>query len=88
MGNIKGYQKRVIYLKNPGSSMFEEAYFVLSPKGESMGRLDSRDMVDEANRIIDESFKGSRRLRLKLLLYPALFILGALSGFLAMLIFK
>ena len=51
---MRGYQKNVIYLKNVGSSVFEEAYFVIRPgveKVESKGQ----DLISEANRIIEES---------------------------------
>ena len=62
-GFMRGYQKRVIYLKNVKSHSFEEAYFVLRPdlpaKAES-----PQLMIDEANRIIEENFgKGSKKSR-------------------------
>ena len=53
---MRGYQKRVIYLKNTGSRHFEEAYFVIRSGEEA-----SPDkMIDEANRIIEEN-EGGRR---------------------------
>lgn len=51
---MKGYQKRVIYLKNTGSRVFDEAMFFVSREGEEQ-RLGYSDMVSEANRIIEES---------------------------------
>lgn len=51
---MKGYQKKVIFLKNTGSNLFDEAYFVMSRDGENSS-LGEEDMVSEANRIIDES---------------------------------
>ena len=53
---MRGYQKKVIYLKNTGSRHFEEAYFVVRP-----GEKASPDkMIDEANRIIEENTNGGR----------------------------
>lgn len=56
---MRGYQKKVIYVKNTGSRHFEEAYFVLRPDSE--GASASPDsMILEANRIINENFKKRR----------------------------
>ena len=58
---MKGYQRKVIHIKNTGSYLFDEAYFVLSRDGEDL-QLDEDDMVAEANRIInDKSYKGIKR---------------------------
>ena len=52
---LKGYQKRVVHIKNTRSPYFEEAYFVI--KSESGGILPCNEaMVAEANRIINENF--------------------------------
>ena len=59
MLSVRGYQKRVIYLKNTGSPLFDEAYFIVSREGEATGLVEG-DMVYEANRIIDESLDGER----------------------------
>lgn len=54
---MRGYQRKVIYVKNTGSRHFEEAYFVLRPEKE--GNMPSkRSMVKEANRIIKENIKN------------------------------
>jgi hypothetical protein len=50
---VKGYQKKVIYLKNTGSQIFDEAVFFVSRECEEQ-RLENSDMVIEASRIIDE----------------------------------
>ena len=53
---MRGYQKRVIHLKNTGSDLFEEAYFILK---ENDGK-DVRPtylMVDEARKIIKENLR-------------------------------
>ena len=78
---MRGCQKSVIYLKNTGSELFDEAYFVVSREGESLGVGES-DMIYEANRIIDESLNeesvGRQSLVLRRILGFALpFLLGA-----------
>ena len=56
---MRGYQKRVIFVKNTGSRHIEEAYFVM--RSDVSGAEASREMiVEEADRIIKESF-GERR---------------------------
>ncbi len=58
---MRGYQKRVIYMKNTGSEFFEEAYFVVNE--ESTALRPENEIVTEANRIIRENFntgKGKR----------------------------
>ena len=57
---MRGYQKKVIYLKNTGSRHFEEAYFILREDAEKKA-LSSAAMIDEANRIIKENFQRERR---------------------------
>jgi hypothetical protein len=83
---LRGYQKRVIYLKNTGSDIFKEAYFVLeddkNSQNENKGKL-----VDEANRIINENFYGGRR-KLSIRLSSVLaFLLGALISIVGFLIY-
>ena len=51
---IKGCSKRVVYLKNTNSTIFEEAYFVLG-SGQAEVRVSDRDMIREAERIVCES---------------------------------
>ena len=50
---MRGYQKKVIFLKNTGSHLFDEAYFVVSRQGEEAA-IGKSDMILEANRIIKE----------------------------------
>ena len=54
---MRGYQKRVIYLKNMDSSVFEEAYFVIKPGYEKKEKTKEKepDFIKEANRIIEQS---------------------------------
>ena len=79
---MRGYQKKVIFLKDTGSHLFDEAYFVMSRRGEDAA-IEQSDMVFEANRIIKESLEdnesriGRERARKKRnFLIP--FLIGAL----------
>ena len=49
---VRGCQKKIIYLKNTESEVFDEAYFVVSDKNPSV--MKECDMVEEANRILSE----------------------------------
>ena len=57
---MRGYQKKVIYLKNTGSRNFEEAYFVLRSDVDSP-KISEGEMIKEANSIIDENFGLTRK---------------------------
>ena len=57
---MRGYQKKVIFLKDTGSHLFDEAYFIVSREGEA-ANIEQSDMVFEANRIIKESLKGKEQ---------------------------
>ena len=52
---VRGYQKRIIYLKNTKSRYFDEAYFVVKEDNITQGAPHS-ELVEEANRIIDENY--------------------------------
>ena len=78
---MRGYQKKVIFLKDTGSHLFDEAYFVVSRKGEE-AHVEQTDMIYEANRIIRESLmdkesriKGKKDKALSSFFLP--FFLGA-----------
>ena len=70
---IRGYQKKIIFLKNINSRIFDQAQFIVSCENER--KYSKREMMAEANRIIEENFdidgKRKRRLRgfLKILKY-------------------
>lgn len=49
---VKGCEKRMVLVKNTGSELFEEAYFILNNKKAS--RVTRYDMIKEANRIAGE----------------------------------
>ena len=51
---MKGCQKKVIFLKNTGSYLFDEAYFIISSEGER-SPTSEESMISEANRIIEDS---------------------------------
>lgn len=51
----KGCQKKMIMLKNTGSELFEEAYFILKDKNDKYAKLSETDMVREANKIISNN---------------------------------
>ena len=85
---MRGYQRRVIFLKNTGSALFEEAYFVMRSLEMAEGRTEA-DMVAEADRIIEENFGKKKRYTIKkgLLKLIASFTSGALMTLLIALIF-
>ena len=61
---MRGYQKKIIHIKNTGSECFEEAYFVI--KGDTGTGLGAHEkMVDEANRIINENFERKKKSQIK-----------------------
>ncbi|MBR2343645.1 MAG: hypothetical protein IKA64_05260 [Clostridia bacterium] len=83
---VRGYQRRVVFLKNTGSTLFDEAYFLMSDTEACSGVTDA-EMVKEANRIIEQNLtrdgysdSGARRA-LK-------FILRQLPAFLAGAVFS
>lgn len=55
---IKGCSKRMIMLKDTGSDLFEEAYFVLKTRRGICNISTERDFIEEANRIINEAACG------------------------------
>lgn len=78
---VRGYQKRVIFVKNTGSRIFDEAYFVLSEREPC--KKEKADMIAEANRIIEENeglCKKRRRLPGVFLRLFLPFLAGVLSA--------
>ena len=49
---LKGCKKNVVYVKNTGSELFEEAYFIVS---DTAARNGERDMLRAASEIIESS---------------------------------
>ena len=50
---VRGYQRRVVHLKNTGSESFEEAFFLV--RESESHTLSERELLREANRIVEES---------------------------------
>ena len=80
---MRGYQRRVIFMKNTGSALFDEAYFVMRSEEMAEGKSES-DMVSEAGRIIEENFGRSKRRTLPYTL--TLFISFSVGALLTLLI--
>lgn len=65
---VRGCQKKIIYLKNTHSDLFDEAYFVIKNEIDNE-RVNECDMVEEANKILEESFfVDAQRSRFKTLI--------------------
>ena len=58
---MKGCQKRIIVMKNTGSNLFDEAYFILKDSAVRSPSISEQDMVGEAARIIAENMIVSER---------------------------
>ena len=82
---VRGCQKKIIYLKNTESGVFDEAYFVVSDSALSSD-IDECDMVEEANRILDECVFTEEENSLKNIIFDIAkkktipFILGIAIG--------
>ena len=61
---LKGVNKRVIVIKNPGSEIFEEAYFIIKSGGVKgvIKQSKENEMVIEANRIISDYHNQQRSI--------------------------
>lgn len=61
---MRGYQKKVVFLKNIESAIFDEAYFIMKPEHSTFENEKKKksDLIKEANRIIEESV-GSYKKR-------------------------
>ena len=77
---MRGYERRIIYMKNVGSDYFDEAYFVV--KSDTPQGVNKKDrLVDEANRIIKENFTKKKRGKIPpSLLFILAFSLGAVAA--------
>jgi hypothetical protein len=78
---MKGTQKKMLLLKNTGSDIFEEAYFILRDSFRVINISES-EMIKEANRIVNANlisgyFTGGKKKRLGSL---QAFILGLSLG--------
>ena len=88
---VRGCQKKIIYLKNTRSSIFDEAYFVIKDNMLYESK-DECDMVEEANKILSEAFNfddmnGWKRIARFLKKNALSFVLGLVIGIASMMIF-
>lgn len=90
---VRGCQKKIIYLKNTGSEVFEEAYFLISDKGDTES-IDEDDMIEEASRILDECIcldtENKKRQKIILLIKENIipFLFGIVAGVIFTLLIK
>lgn len=80
---IKGIKKDVVLLKNTGSSVFEEAYFILRDTPDRGGT----DLAEEARRIIasnvlpaERAFSGDGKKKRNRLFFLLSFAAGVAAG--------
>ena len=77
---IKGAQKQLIVIRTGNSRYFDEAYFVLRREVKTRRRL-NHDILEEANRILEEHAPYNCETRKKKLSRStAFFLLGLLCG--------
>lgn len=79
---IKGCSKRMIVLKNTGSELFDEAYFVVKPHSSVSSFKGERAFIDEANRILNESLYATSAMHKSTKSTRSSFFSGAFIGFL------
>lgn len=56
---LRGCQKRIYYIKDPRSTLFSEAYFVL--KTEHLPPVREKELAEEARRIVENFDRPGRR---------------------------
>ena len=79
---LRGYQRKIIFLKNIGSDIFDEAYLVMNERYEKE-RFVKKNMISEAEKIINESLdrNGKHRINKRTLLCVSIsFLIGAILG--------
>ena len=85
---IKGIKKSIIVVAPPKKSSFEKIFFVVKPK---QAPSSSREMLEEANRIVGESAFGREGFRhtvrgRQLAAFGIGFLMGAALGMLVLLL--
>ncbi len=60
---IRGCQRRIYYVKNPGGDVFDEAYFVIRKDYAGRGTTLTGDaeIADEAKRIVEQAAEGGAK---------------------------
>lgn len=78
---FRGCQKKMIKLKNIGSGVFDEAYFILKDVAAESPYITETDMIKEANRIIGDNSltKSNRKLSAKFPVVILWFAAGAVT---------
>ncbi len=86
---IKGCKRSIVMLKNTGSEVIEQAYFVLAE--EAAEKKSKSDILSEAKRILQENkiapsraFLKKRERRKQMISRLIFFILGTIVGVLIM----
>lgn len=69
---LKGSQRKMIKLCGCNDTIFEEAYFVLKPE-KNLASIKEKDILAEANRIIEENTSGLSRRKKRVCLNAAVF---------------
>ena len=78
---MRGYKKRIIYVTNADCDDLNNTFFVLksNKNKEKDNKNFTRDMVSEANRVIDEKIGSDKKRRITLILTATVsFLFGAL----------
>ena len=89
---VRGCQKKIVYLKNTGSEVFDEAYFLV--RDDASTSVCECDMIKEANRILDECIAieercGKGQLIIDFIKRTALpFLCGAALGIIVAILIK
>ncbi len=57
---IRGCQRRIYYVKNPGGDVFDEAYFIIRKDYAGRGTTLTGDaeLADEAKKIVEQATEG------------------------------
>ena len=76
---LKGCHKRIIQIKDTGSNIFEEAYFIL--KCDADKKQNSYDIIDEATAIVNKCFQSEKKPR-KFLKSFIFFLIGMVTSLL------
>lgn len=74
---IKGFNRRVVVMKNTGSEYFDEAYFLVKENMLKKGKAP----VDEAKKLLRRLDEGNEKKRFSFLKSPFfVFLLGCVVG--------
>ncbi len=77
---LKGCHKSIVFLKNTGSELFDEAYFIVKPNTHP---YDDKDIVREATCLVNGYLEQKQKKKGHGWIFS--FLIGALLGFSLML---